>query len=308
MKDGTNALSLTNASDYFPGGMAMPNRNVEGGYRYGYQGGHAEKEGELGQGINSFELRLWDSRIGRWLTPDPYKQHASLYLGMGNNPINGIDVDGGIFILKGLTKEQKAKWREYVAKIRSTRLGRLIYDTVENSPHEVNVVWRHGTDKLNGRLGDFFFADDEKKIMGDEKTYLSFSDRLSVYEENALELEKKHGGSDWRHPEDVALGHEIYHAYQFITNSDRQGINRELDAVKFQNYLYKSNGGTGTLRNGYLKQYGEGSFTLHKIKGRLDLPFNFYNLMFNFETIIIPQRMDNFPGRSHKRIKSPRYF
>ncbi|WP_083253437.1 RHS repeat-associated core domain-containing protein [Flavivirga aquatica] len=52
--------------------MPMPNRNVEGDYRYGYQGEYAEKEPEIGSGINSFQLRLYDSRIGRWISPDPY--------------------------------------------------------------------------------------------------------------------------------------------------------------------------------------------------------------------------------------------
>lgn len=89
------ALSKT---DYYPFGMPMPNRNVEGNYRYGYQGEFAEKEdaGTIGA-TNSFELRLWDSRIGRWISPDPYGQYYSPYLGMGNNPINGVDPDGGCF-------------------------------------------------------------------------------------------------------------------------------------------------------------------------------------------------------------------
>ncbi|WP_418513037.1 hypothetical protein, partial [Corallibacter sp.] len=46
MKDGTNALSLTNASDYFPFGSVMPKRNVEGNYRYKFQG--QEKDQETG--------------------------------------------------------------------------------------------------------------------------------------------------------------------------------------------------------------------------------------------------------------------
>ena len=50
---------------------------------------------------NSFELRLWDSRIGRWMSPDPYGQFASPYLGMGNNPINGVDPDGGCWDSEG---------------------------------------------------------------------------------------------------------------------------------------------------------------------------------------------------------------
>ena len=69
----------------------MPNRNVEGDYRYAFQG--QEKDGETG--MEAFELRLWDSRIGRWLTTDPAGQYASPYLGMGNDPVNGIDPDGG---------------------------------------------------------------------------------------------------------------------------------------------------------------------------------------------------------------------
>lgn len=68
----------------------MPNRNVEGNYRYKYQG--QEKDPETGK--EAFELRLWDSRIGRWLTTDPGVQFFNPYLGMGNNPIGGIEVDG----------------------------------------------------------------------------------------------------------------------------------------------------------------------------------------------------------------------
>lgn len=46
-------------------------------------------------GMEAFQLRLWDGRIGRWLSPDPYGEFHSPYLGMGNNPISLIDPDGG---------------------------------------------------------------------------------------------------------------------------------------------------------------------------------------------------------------------
>jgi hypothetical protein len=45
--------------------------------------------------MEAFELRLWDGRLGRWLTVDPYGEFFSPYVGMGNNPINLIDPDGG---------------------------------------------------------------------------------------------------------------------------------------------------------------------------------------------------------------------
>lgn len=60
-------------------------------YRYAFQG--QELDGETG--MEAFQLRLWDGRIGRWLSPDPYGQHFSPYMGMGNNPIGMIDPDGG---------------------------------------------------------------------------------------------------------------------------------------------------------------------------------------------------------------------
>ena len=59
---------ISGATDYYPFGMAMPGRNLQGaeGYRYTYQG--QEKDPETGK--EAFELRLWDSRIGQWLTTD----------------------------------------------------------------------------------------------------------------------------------------------------------------------------------------------------------------------------------------------
>lgn len=75
--------------------MAMPNRNLEdaNGYRYGYQGQYAEEDKETG--LNAFQLRMYDSRIMRWLSPDPYGQYNSPYLAMGNDWANGVDPDGG---------------------------------------------------------------------------------------------------------------------------------------------------------------------------------------------------------------------
>lgn len=87
------AMAIVANTDYYPFGMPMPNRNIEGNYRYKYQG--QEKDPETGK--EAFQLRLWDARIGRWLTTDPYGQYNSPYLGMGNDPINGIDPDGGLF-------------------------------------------------------------------------------------------------------------------------------------------------------------------------------------------------------------------
>jgi RHS repeat-associated protein len=59
----------------------------------GYQGEFAEHDEETG--YDEFELRSYDPQIGRWIQNDPYEQFASGYVGMGANPVDGIDEDGG---------------------------------------------------------------------------------------------------------------------------------------------------------------------------------------------------------------------
>lgn len=69
----------------------MSGRNLVGDYRYNYQGQELDQETEK----VAFELRLYDSRINRWLTTDPAAQYNSPYLAMGNNWMNKIDPNGG---------------------------------------------------------------------------------------------------------------------------------------------------------------------------------------------------------------------
>ncbi|GAA0884077.1 hypothetical protein GCM10009120_26750 [Sphingobacterium siyangense subsp. cladoniae] len=77
-------------ADYYSFGMEARSAGIDS--RYGYQGLYAEKDKETGW--NNFELRNYDASIGRWLTADPAGQYVSPYVGMGNNPISGVDPDG----------------------------------------------------------------------------------------------------------------------------------------------------------------------------------------------------------------------
>ncbi|HEX8269339.1 MAG TPA: RHS repeat-associated core domain-containing protein [Flavobacterium sp.] len=91
-KTSSGLLAITAKTDYYPFGMPMPNRHTtDGNYRYAFQG----QEKDIETDKEAFELRLWDGRLGRWLTVDPKHQHVSPYMGMGNNPISVIDPDGG---------------------------------------------------------------------------------------------------------------------------------------------------------------------------------------------------------------------
>ncbi|TMM52155.1 hypothetical protein FEE95_20930 [Maribacter algarum] len=94
MKSNTDAIPRS-ASDYYPFGGSMPGRNLISDYRYSFQG----QEKDIETGKESFDLRLWDSSIGRWISPDPEDEFYSPYLGIGNNPINHVDKKGDIIIV-----------------------------------------------------------------------------------------------------------------------------------------------------------------------------------------------------------------
>ena len=80
--------------DYYPFGLPMEARSyAREDYRFGYQGEFAEKDEETGW--NAFQLRMYDPKIGRWLSPDPYGEFHSPYLAMGNNP-GQYDPTGGL--------------------------------------------------------------------------------------------------------------------------------------------------------------------------------------------------------------------
>lgn len=83
-------------ADYYPFGMTMAGRHGASSpqYRLAYQGQELDTE-MGGSGFYAFELRNYDPRLGKWLSPDPYQQHWSPYLAMSNNPVSFIDPDGG---------------------------------------------------------------------------------------------------------------------------------------------------------------------------------------------------------------------
>lgn len=60
---------------------------------FGYQRIYSKEEEEE-TGYDEFALRTYDPTTGRWLSTDPYDQFASPYLGMGNDPVNKVDIYG----------------------------------------------------------------------------------------------------------------------------------------------------------------------------------------------------------------------
>ncbi|MES2141131.1 MAG: RHS repeat-associated core domain-containing protein [Bacteroidota bacterium] len=77
----------------------MPGRSLVGanGYKYGFNG--KEKDDEVSGNGNSYDFgaRIYDTRLGRWLSLDPLQARypsISPYAYCANNPIAAIDPDG----------------------------------------------------------------------------------------------------------------------------------------------------------------------------------------------------------------------
>ncbi|WP_179091330.1 RHS repeat domain-containing protein [[Flexibacter] sp. ATCC 35208] len=89
--------TMSSSQEYYPFGMLMPGRQSGGVYRYGFNGQENDNEVK-GEGNQvDFGERMYDSRIGRFLSIDPLvKQYPdnSPYLFALNSPLIYIDNQG----------------------------------------------------------------------------------------------------------------------------------------------------------------------------------------------------------------------
>ncbi|MBK8112260.1 MAG: hypothetical protein IPK46_19045 [Saprospiraceae bacterium] len=86
--------------DYYPFGMVMNERKgsyTDRDYRYGYNGKENDNEVKGESNQQDYGFRVYDPRVGRFLSVDPLTQSYpfySLYQFAGNMPIWAGDVDG----------------------------------------------------------------------------------------------------------------------------------------------------------------------------------------------------------------------
>ncbi len=74
----------------------MPGRTFSSpSYRYGFNGKEKDNETTVDGGDYDFGARIYDSRLGRWLSIDPiFQAHFSPYVAFNNSPIYFLDPDG----------------------------------------------------------------------------------------------------------------------------------------------------------------------------------------------------------------------
>jgi RHS repeat-associated protein len=101
-------VGILSFSDYYPFGMQMPGRNGGEDYRYAFNGMEGDDEIKGSGNSYDFGARMYDARIGRWLSIDPHfgsYPEVSPYAFVANNPIIYVDPDGkdiDITVKKGL--------------------------------------------------------------------------------------------------------------------------------------------------------------------------------------------------------------
>lgn len=142
---------VVSAADYYSFGMQMVGRigNFEKDYRYGFNGKETDNEIKGDGNSLDFGSRVFDSRLGRFLSVDrmiaktPY---YSPYLFAGNKPIVAIDQDGDIEIIIHVYEKVKDPetgkikiYKKYttVFNVPTLEDARGIYRT----PAEVNVYF-----------------------------------------------------------------------------------------------------------------------------------------------------------------------
>ena len=89
---------VVTANDYYPFGSQMPGRKFSqpnSSYRYGYNG--KENDKDISEGGQDYGMRIYDSRLGRFLSVDPLTRGFPMltpYQFASNTPIAAIDVEG----------------------------------------------------------------------------------------------------------------------------------------------------------------------------------------------------------------------
>jgi len=119
---------LVTAQDYYPFGMVQPGRTytATNQYRYGFNG--KENDNDIETGAQDYGMRIYDSRIGNFLSVDPLQDKFpwnSDYSFSEGDPINYIDLDGKE------KAESNANWA-----IKSN-----MHSVITDCPHREKLGW-----------------------------------------------------------------------------------------------------------------------------------------------------------------------
>jgi RHS repeat-associated protein len=143
-------------TDYYPFGMQMKERSFSSGsYRFGFNG--MEKDDDIKGDGNSLDFgsRVYDSRLGRWLSTDPLQTNyseLSPFNFCANNPIMFIDPDGER-IVKPKNRKDRRLYRSQLRFMKKSETFRAMYKQVKRSNKVVKIQFTDN-EEINGKYSE----------------------------------------------------------------------------------------------------------------------------------------------------------
>jgi RHS repeat-associated protein len=192
------------------------------GYRYGFNSMEKDNEINVNGGSYDFGARIYDSRLGRWLSLDPLMASypsISPYSFAANIPILVTDPTGKVLIIKNGSEEYQYYNGKLYAKdpdgnfvVEYTPVeGDFVFNIfssltkLSESKKGAEVINRMALDSDNVfNISDFDEKNDENSFVPQTNTiYVNGKDHTSKSE-------------NYFSPSFIVLAHELYHGYNFI--------------------------------------------------------------------------------------------
>ncbi len=244
----------------------------EDNYRYGFNG--KEKDNEVKGKGNSldFGARMYDSRLGRWMSLDPLAAKypmLSPYNFAGNNPIRYIDPDGkritdpqghlAAYVKNGeivLTKYADKDTRTGIQLMSKTEIGSSVLRDMIKVKHNVDLHIDHDKiqyyDPKTGKREDNP-TPTNKLMLGAAERYLTKDKELTrykvtVYEKSIEHVREQKGSFDRdgykvnaaEKSTDDMVGAQFTHEGTHTTDEKSQGFRDSIDKSKIEDLPNKN--------------------------------------------------------------------
>lgn len=161
----------------------LASTRISEGYRFGFNG--MEKDNEV-KGIGNsldFGARIYDSRLGKWLSTDPLQnKYPSLspYDFVANSPIKFVDPDGKRVDLSMMSEARLQDYKSALKVLNKSELFRMYYSELVNSKETYYVKW---ADKKFNKGGSY---DPNTKIatLSNNNSYTISQELFHVYQDD----------------------------------------------------------------------------------------------------------------------------
>ena len=175
--------------------MLQPGRkySAANGYRYGFNG--KENDKEINEGALDFGARIYDSRLGRWLSVDPKTSKYPMwspFSAAANDPINNTDPDG-----KEPIKPQAGTVSGFITFLNNTRtkMGILTGGNAQDALRRLAEIKMDGIKPIPATTAPFNLQKDryiytEKGGWIDMSHFMFYAGTAYKYKEEKLAAQK----------------------------------------------------------------------------------------------------------------------